>query len=82
MPRLAVSKEEEMNRVIRGSIKGSIELQGMNVAKLSKLTGVPAPTLYQKIREPERFTVRELRAIFRVLRYSEEDKERIAREAV
>lgn len=82
MPRLAVSQDEQMNRVIRGSIKNGIELQGMDVPKVSKLTGIPESTLYQRLQYPGNFRVCELRLIFKVLRYKEDDKERFAREAI
>lgn len=82
MPRLTVSKDEEMNRIIRGSIKNAQELQGVGVEKLSRLTGIPSSTLYHKIRNPESLNVRELRLIFKTLRYKEEEKERLGREAI
>lgn len=82
MPRLTVSKDEEMNRTLRGSIKYAQECQGMDVCKLSKLTGIPKSTLYRKIRNPDCFTVRELRTVFKVLKYGEEDKARFARDSI
>ena len=82
MPKLAISKDEEMNRIIRGSIKNAQEIQGMNVSKLAKLTGIPVSTLYYKMQNPTTFNIGELRTIFRVLRYKNEEKERRAREAI
>jgi len=82
MPKLAVSKDEEMNRIIHGSIRNALILQGIGVQKLSKLTGIPESTLYEKIRCPEKLTFRESRIIFRVLKYTDEEKERIAREGL
>ncbi|WP_333813221.1 hypothetical protein [Muricomes intestini] len=82
MPKLAISKDEEMNRIIRGSIKNAQEIQGMNVSKLAKLTGIPVSTLYYKMQNPTTFNIGELRTIFRVLRYKNEEKERLAREAI
>ena len=82
MPKLAISKDEEMNRIIRGSIKNAQEIQGMNVSKLAKLTGIPVSTLYYKMQNPTTFNIGELRTIFWVLRYKNEEKERLAREAI
>lgn len=82
MPRLAVSTDEKKNRVLRGSIKNAQELQDVNIEKLSKLTGIPTSTLYAKIRDPACFTIRELRLVCKVLKYPDEEKERIAREAI
>ena len=82
MPRLSVSKDEEMNRALRGSIKYAQEVKGMDGLKLSKLTGIPKSTLYHKLKNPDRFTVRELRMVFKVLGYREDDKEKFARESI
>ena len=54
----------------------------MNVSKLAKLTGIPVSTLYYKMQNPTTFNIGELRTIFRVLRYKNEEKERLAREAI
>lgn len=82
MSKLNANTEEGKNRIIRGSIKNAQSIQDINVSKLSKLTGIPASTLYQKMRNPEKFTIEELRIVFKVLRYRQEEKERIAREAI
>ncbi|MDY3109285.1 MAG: hypothetical protein SOW50_04135 [Lachnospiraceae bacterium] len=82
MPRLAVSENEKKDRILRGSIKNAQELQGLNAEKISRLTGIPKSTVYAKIRDPERLTIRELRLICGVLKYPDEEKERIGREAI
>lgn len=81
MPKLVTNKTEEKNRIIRGSIKNAKEIQGINISMLAKQTRIPASTLYAKIREPDTFTVRELRLIWKALRYTDQEKERVAREA-
>ena len=82
MPRLAISEAEEKNRVIRGSIKNARELHAINMQALAKLTGIPVSTLYAKTKDPDTMTIRELRVICKALKYSVEEKERIAREAL
>lgn len=82
MPRIAVSEDEMKDRILRGSIKNAKELQGIEISKLSKLTGIPESTLYAKIRAPSCFTVRELRLVFKALRYPTEEKERIGRDSI
>lgn len=82
MPKVAVSVLETKNRVARGSIKNALEVQGMSVEKLSALTGIPKSTLHSKIREPEKFNVREMRLVFKALHFPAEEKERFARDAL
>lgn len=82
MPRLTISRLEEQNRVIRGGIRNAQALQDMSIGKLSKLTGIPASTLYAKVRDPATFTIRELRDVYRVLKVPDAEKERLAREGM
>ena len=82
MPKLPISDLELKDRTLRGSIKNAQEIQGITVSKLSKSTGIPESTLYAKIRDPSCFTIRELRLVFKVLRYPVEEKERIGRETI
>lgn len=82
MARKAVSVEERQNRVLQGSIENAKVLQDTEVPVISRLTGIPKSTLYAKIRSPDTFTVRELRLVFKALKYPVEEKERIAREAL
>lgn len=81
MPKMLVNKTEEKNRILRGSIKNAKEIQGMNVPMLAKQTRIPESTLYAKIREPDTFTIRELRLVWKALKYTDVEKERVAREA-
>ena len=52
------------------------------MGKLSKLTGIPMSTLYQRFGMPEDIRLGELREILRVLKISESEKERIGREVI
>jgi len=82
MPRLAISEDKMQDRIIRASIKSAQEIQGMNIPKLSKLTGIPTSTLYWKLQNPAAFNIGELRTIFKALRYRDEEKERFARKGI
>lgn len=57
-------------------------MEGVSVEKLSKLTGIPKSTLYQRFSVPEDIRLGELREILKVLKIPEEEKERIGREVI
>lgn len=77
MPRTAVGENEIKNRVLRGSIDNAKRLKDLGMDDLSALTGIPESTLYAKIREPDKFNLRELRLICKALRIPEEEKQRL-----
>jgi len=77
VPRAAVGENEIKNRVLRGSIDNAKRLKDIGMDDLSTLTGIPESTLYAKIREPDKFNLRELRLICKALRIPEEEKQRL-----
>ena len=77
MPITAVSENEIKNRVLRGSIDNARRLKDMGIDDLSNLTGIPESTLYAKIRDPNKFNLRELRLICKALKITEEEKRRL-----
>jgi len=82
LPRLKVNESELRCRKLRGCIKNAQEIQGINTVKTAELTGIPVSTLYARLKNPDDFSVRELRDVFRVLKIPEKEKERIAREVI
>lgn len=80
--RLKVNESELRCRKLRGCIKNAQEIQGINTIKTAELTGIPVSTLYARLKNPDDFSVRELRDVFRVLKIPEKEKERIAREVI
>ena len=83
MPRSMVRNiPEEQNCIFRGSIKNLIELRRTNVAEVAKKAGMKQSTLYAKIRDPAKFTLRELRVLYKTLQVPDDEKERLAREAM
>ena len=82
VPRLKVNESELRGRKLRGCIKNAQEIQGINTIKTAELTGIPVSTLYARLKNPDDFSVGELRAVFRVLKITSEEKERIAREVI
>lgn len=83
MPRSMVRNiPEEQNCIFRGSIKNLIEIRRTTVPEVARKAGMKESTLYAKIRDPARFTLRELRNLYKVLQMSDEEKERLARETM
>lgn len=82
MPKLKINESELRCRTLRGCIKNAQEIQGINTIKTAELTGIPVSTLYARLKNPDDFSLRELRDVFRVLKIPEKEKERIAREVI
>lgn len=82
MPKLKLSDRERQNRTLIAIIQSEKVMEGVSVEKLSKLTGIPKSTLYQRFSVPEDIRLGELREILKVLKIPEEEKERIGREVI
>ena len=83
MPRSMVRNiPEEQNCIFRGSIKNLIELRRTTVAEVARKAGMKQSTLYAKIRDPAKFTLRELRVLYKALQVPDDEKERLGREAM
>ena len=83
MPRsMARNIPEEQNCIIRGSIKNLMEIRRMDVSEVARKAGMKESTLYAKIHDPAKFTLRDLRGLYKALQVPAEEKERIAREAM
>ena len=83
MPRSIVRNiPEEQNCIFRGSIKNQMEIRRIDVPGLARKAGMAESTLYAKIRDPAKFTLRELRNLYKALQVPDEEKERLAREAM
>ena len=83
MPRSMVRNiPEEQNCIFRGSIKNLMEIRRTNVAEVARKAGRKQSKLYAKIRDPAKFTLRELRVLYKTLQVPDDEKERLAREAM
>lgn len=83
MPRSMVRNiPEEQNCIFRGSIKNLMELRRTGVPEVARKAGMAESTLYSKIRDPSKFTLRELRDLYKALQVPDEEKERLGREAM
>lgn len=54
-------------------IKGRAAMNGIDVNRISKKTGIPASTLYKRLRSPGRITLDEFEAIDRVVHFTDEE---------
>ena len=59
--------DTRFNREVVGSIKNGMILNGLNLENLAVATGINERTLRRRMRDPETFSVRELRSICRRL---------------
>lgn len=83
MPRSMVRNiPEEQNCIFRGSIKNQMEIRRTTVPEVARKAGMKQSTLYAKIRDPAKFTLRELRVLYKTLQVPDDEKERLAREAM
>ena len=83
MPRSMVRNiPAEQNCIFRGSIKNQMEIRRIDVPGLARKAGMAESTLYAKIRDPAKLTLRELRNLYKALQVPDEEKERLAREAM
>lgn len=82
MPRIPPSENEMKNRILIGSIENRMRIMGYDKREVAKKSGFAESTFYYRLRQPETFSLRELRVVFKVLRYPAEEAEKILREAV
>lgn len=82
MPKLKISDRERQNRILLAIIESGKTMTAIDTQKLSKLTGIPPSTLYQRLSQPDNIRISELREILRVLKITDEEKAKIGREDV
>lgn len=63
MPKLKTSERERQNRTLLAIIESGKTMTAIDTQKLSKLTGIPPSTLYQRLSQPDNIRIRELREI-------------------
>lgn len=82
MPKLKISDRERQNRILLAIIESGKTMTAIDTQKLSKLTGIPPSTLYQRLSQPDNIRISELREILRVLKITDEEKAKIGREVI
>ena len=79
MPRLKPSITELQDRTLVGSMENQMRIQGIDKKGTAKRAGIKENTFYYRLNHPDTFKVGELRRIFAVLHYPDEEKERMGR---
>lgn len=75
MPALKKSVSDMNDIEFRSAIKKNMEICGYkNMTELAKEVHMYRQTLWIKMRSPGKFTVEELRLLFRALKFSKEEK--------
>lgn len=74
MPKLAPSFNEAKNRQVRAIISYGMEVQGIDETTLAKRIGRVKHTLQNRRRNPETFTLQELRALAMALKLDDTQK--------
>ena len=81
MPRLSKSETEKNDDVIRGVLRGGMEMQNLNASTLASITGIGRTTLYDRLQNPKSATIGEVGDICKKLKLPEEMKQML-REAI
>lgn len=70
MPKLKPTEQEERARIVRACIAGNQERYGIDDEGLAHYLGVVPGTVRNKKKKPETFTLRELQAVGKALKFS------------
>lgn len=74
MPRQAETTSERKNRLYRAEVAREMELRRISRKRVEALWGVCEKTAREKMRDPEKQTVREMRLLCELLHIPEEIK--------
>lgn len=75
MPKLKERPEQKQNKMFTALLKKNMELSGITeYQELAGRIGINKTTMCYKLKEPDKFTRRELRKIFCILKFSDEEK--------
>lgn len=75
MPKLKERPEEAQDRMFRALVAKNMELCGIHEQKeLATRIGIGETAMVYKMQEPDKFRRKELRRIFQVLKFTEEEK--------
>lgn len=82
MPKLKQS-ESAMNRTIfNATIAQKLILCGINKPELAKKMQMSRSTLYEKLRDPDRFTIGEVKRMAKALNFSDDERIILLQEGV
>ena len=75
MPKLVRTERQQKDLNFRAYVEKNMVLQGIDTKpELAKRMGICHSTLYRKLQQPDYFTTKELRSLFKVLHFSNEEK--------
>lgn len=77
MPKLKPSEAELKNRTVRGLILKNMEVCNIKEEELACKAMFTSRTLRNKMKRPETFTLRELRAICKALNFTTDEKAQV-----
>lgn len=73
MPKLKQSDYEMMNREVRAALMAGQERKDMDSSATAKCLGVCKETYLRRNRNPEKFTLADLRILIRVFKFTDEE---------
>lgn len=68
-----VSVEEKKNRRITGAINYYLEVEGYSKTEFAKVLGVSLSTLYNRMQNPETFSIKEVRRLAKLFSLTEKE---------
>ena len=82
MPALKVSDKEMKNRILLGSRENRRKIMGYDKRSMAQRIGMPYSTFCLRLRNPGKFNIDELQALFSVLKMPVDEKEKLGREVM
>lgn len=75
MPRLKQAVNESRVARFKAAVRQQMVMYGISsIGDLAERCGATAPTFYRKIKDPDRFTQGELRKLYNVLHFTDEQR--------
>ena len=74
MPKLRENESEQKNRITRAYIAKNMALYDLSDEKMATYLHIAKRTYQDKLKRPETFTLRELRKLCLVLKFTDEEK--------
>ncbi|WP_206460393.1 helix-turn-helix domain-containing protein [Anaerovorax sp. IOR16] len=75
MPKLKEHPEIMQDKQLRGKVAEKMSVLGYdNKADVAERLGINPRTFYYKLADPDKFSRRELRRLFQILKFSDEEK--------
>ncbi len=70
MPKVYLTTNDKKDASMSGVIRMALRKKNLNISRLAVMMGLSVPTMYGRMRQPENFTVKELRRIADILEIS------------